>query len=217
MAFTKDEIRGLYRKRARRYDAETSLFSLAGMRLSDYRRRTVAGLALRPGDTAVDLACGTGLNFPLLQEAVGPEGRIVGVDMTDAMLEQARARVRNEGWKNVDLVQADLAEYAFPPGAGGILSTLAITLVPEFDAVIRRGAAALRPGGRLAVFDMKLPEGWPGWLVRFAAWVNRPFGVTLDVAERHPWESVRKHLREVEFREFYAGALYISIGERPPA
>jgi len=166
------------------------------------------------GDTVVDLACGTGLNFPLLQRAVGPGGRIVGVDLTDAMLDQARARASAAGWTNVDLVSSDLAAYEPPGGIAGALSTFAITLVPGYDAVIARAAAALRPGGRLAVFDFREPAGWPRWLVRFAAWANRPFGVTLDLADRHPWESVARHLEEVRIRELYFGALYLAVGRR---
>lgn len=50
---------------------------------------------------------------------------------------------------------------------------------------------------------------------RLAVWLNRPFGVTLDYAERHPWVSVRRHLREVQFQELYFGAAYLSIGEAP--
>jgi demethylmenaquinone methyltransferase/2-methoxy-6-polyprenyl-1,4-benzoquinol methylase len=52
------------------------------------RKRAVRALNLQRGDTVVDIGCGTGLNFPLLQGAIGPEGTIVGVDLTDAMLSQ---------------------------------------------------------------------------------------------------------------------------------
>jgi len=210
----REALRALYRRRAGRYDLSLWWFALAGFRLDRYRRLTVAALGLRPGDTVVELACGTGLNFPLLEQAVGPNGRIVGVDLTDRMLEQARARASAAGWKNVELVQSDLAAYEPPAGLAGALSTFAITLVPEYDAVIARVAASLRPGGRLAIFDFKEPTAWPRWLVRFAAWANRPFGVTLDLAERHPWESVERHLGEIEHRELYFGALYLSVGER---
>ena len=74
---------------------------------------------------------------------------------------------------------------------------------------------ALRAGGRLAVLDMKEPESWPSWLVRFAAWLNKPFGVSLQIADRHPWEAVREYLTEVEFREYYFGVLYLCVGEKP--
>lgn len=213
MALTKQQTRELYRKRARSYDSSIWIYRLAGMRIDHYRRETVNALSLKQGDTVIDLACGTGLNFPFLYDAVGQEGKIIGVDLTDSMLEQAEVRVRENGWRNVELVQADLAQYTFPISASGILSTLAITLVPEYDDVIRRGSAALLPGGRFAVFDIKEPDRWPQWLIRFAAWLNKPYGVSLELAARHPWESIRQVLNEVHYREYYAGVLYISVGE----
>ena len=217
MAFNKTEIFNLYRRRAPRYDLAVQLYRLAGFHIEQYRRETVESLALRPGDTVVELGCGTGLNFPLIQQAIGPEGRLIGVDLTDAMLAQAQKRVREAGWQNVELVQVDLADFRFPQNVAGILSTLAITLVPEYDAVIHRGAQALGPGGRLAVMDLKRPEHWPEWLVRFAAWLNRPFGVSIELAERHPWESIQRYLTLVLFKEYYAGALYLAVGEATPS
>ena len=170
-------------------------------------------LLLRAGDTVIDLACGTGLNFPLLEDAVGQDGTIIGVDLTDAMIDQARERVEAANWNNIELVQADLAQYNFPSGISGVLSTLAITLVPEYDEVIRKAAEALEPGGRMAILDLKKPMHWPEAMVRFAAWLNKPYGVSLELADRHPWESVGRYLSEVLFREYYFGCLYLSVGE----
>jgi ubiquinone/menaquinone biosynthesis C-methylase UbiE len=215
MALDKSATRDLYRRRARRYDLAVQVFGLLGLRIDRHRRDTIASLRLRPGDSAVELGCGTGLNFPYVEEAIGPTGKLIGVDLTDSMLDVARWRVAREGWSNVELVQADVAEWEVPQGVRGIYSTLALTLVPEFDGVIERASHRLAPGGRLAVFDMKEPAGWPHWLVRFVAWLNKPFGVSLELADRHPWESIRRHLEEVQFGEYYGGALYLSVGERP--
>lgn len=217
MTLNKVETRNLYRKRAQRYDLAMWIYRLAGFRIDQYRRDTVAALALRPGDTVVELGCGTGLNFPLIERAIGPKGRLIGVDLTDAMLAQAQKRVRTAGWQNVELVQIDLAHFQFPANVAGILSTLAITLVPEYDEIIRRGAMALRPGGRLAVMDMKRPDHWPDWLVRFAAWLNKPYGVSMELQDRHPWESIDRYLATVLFKEYYAGVLYLAAGEKKPA
>jgi SAM-dependent methyltransferase len=102
----------------------------------------------------------------LLLDAVGERGRVIGVDLSAAMLEQARMRVERRGWRNVDLVCVDLADYRIASDVNGILSTLAITLTPAYDEAIRRGALALAPGGRLAVLgtsDLRtLPLGRPG-------------------------------------------------------
>jgi ubiquinone/menaquinone biosynthesis C-methylase UbiE len=56
---------------------------------------------LKAGDTVVDIACGTGANFSFLQEKIGSNGRIVGVDFTDAMLTKAQERVTENHWRNV--------------------------------------------------------------------------------------------------------------------
>ncbi|HSB71782.1 MAG TPA: methyltransferase domain-containing protein [Candidatus Methylomirabilis sp.] len=214
MTLNKQAMRTLYRRRAARYDLAVRIYPFFGFRMERYRRLAVDALRLRPGDTVIELGCGTGLNFPLLRHAVGAEGRVIGVDLTDAMLDQARNRVRRSDWQNVDLVQADASTYDFPAGVAGVFSTFAITLVPEYDEVIRAASHALKQGGRLAVFDFKQPGHWPESLVRFATWLNKPFGVSLDLAERHPWESIGRYLTPVHFQEFYRGALYLAVGER---
>lgn len=211
----KDYLRDLYRRRARRYDLSANLYYLVGFREHAYRKRAVDALALRREGTVVELGCGTGLNFALLHEKVGPKGRIIGVDLTDAMLARARQRVDRAGWRNVELVQSDAASFSFPLGANGVLSTFALTLVPEYDDVIRKAASGLSPGGRMVVLDLKRPEGWPEWLVRLGVWLTRPFGVTLEMAERHPWESMARHLTGARMQELYGGFAYLSVGEAP--
>ncbi len=78
----------------------------------------------------VEIACGTGLNFSLYHEAIEPTGRIIGIDLTDAMLEQARKRVADNGWSNVELVHSDALQYTFPPDVDAIISTNALSLIP---------------------------------------------------------------------------------------
>jgi demethylmenaquinone methyltransferase/2-methoxy-6-polyprenyl-1,4-benzoquinol methylase len=209
----RDEVVELYRRRAPRYDLTSHLYWLIGYPVDRYRREGVDALRLRPGDTVVELGCGTGHNLPLLLEAVGPEGRVIGVDLTDAMLAQARMRVERAGWHNVELVHSDAAAFAWPAPVEGVLSTYALPFVPEFDDVIRRAAAALGPGKRMVVVDFKAPEGWPRWVIQTLVVLVRPFGVTLGLAERHPWESMRRHFTSVEVREHYLGTSYVAIGE----
>jgi demethylmenaquinone methyltransferase/2-methoxy-6-polyprenyl-1,4-benzoquinol methylase len=210
----KKETRDLYRRRAGHYDRSLLLFRPLGIRLAYYRRATVAALSLKPGDSVVELGCGTGLNFPWVQEAIGPTGRLTAVDLTDAMLDVARERVARAGWKNVDLVQADLAEWQFPAGMSGVYSTFVMSLIPEYGLVIERASQALKKGGRLAVMDFKEPVNWPRPLRRLAVWLNKPYGVNQDVINRHPWESIRRHLTETEYKEFYFGTVYLCAGER---
>ncbi|PWT77033.1 MAG: methyltransferase type 11 [Chloroflexi bacterium] len=204
-------IIGMYRRRAQGYDA-------SGIRaLASWRQKAVTLLQVGRGDLVVDVGCGTGLNFALLQEAVGPEGRIIGVDLTDAMLDQARQRIARHGWKNVELVQSDAAHYAFPSRVDGIISTFALTFIPDTDRVIRNGCQALAPGRRWVVLDMAWPDGWPQW-VRHLLFFLPGYGITTDVVQRRPWQTVRQameqHLADVVWQQFWMGFFYLTAGRQ---
>lgn len=214
MALLKDEIVNLYRRRAKHYDFTANLYYLIGFREQAYRKKAVRKLGLRDGDTVVEIGCGSGLNFPMLQEAVGPKGKIIGVDLTDAMLYQARQKIKKNNWTNVELVQSDAAAYRFPDGIDGIISTFAITLCAEFDRVIQEGCYALKPGKRWVILDFKMPSNWLSHLAPFAVIITMPFGVTADLESRHPWESINKYLKNTSLAEFYMGFVYIATGER---
>ena len=206
----------VYRKKAKRYDVTSRLYPAPGYPQRAQRRQAVRALDLGPGDTVVDMACGTGLNFSLLEDAIGPEGRIVGVDLTDAMLDQAQSRIERNGWSNVSLVEADAAEFNFPTGVDAILSTYALTQVPECRDVIARGAAALSQGGRWVVLDLKVPESTPRWLTHLGIATVRPFASIEDWVARRPWEAIRTGMKEtlvdVSWTELFFGTAFLASG-----
>src|ERR1700751_1505214 len=111
---THDRLIATYRKKAKHYDLTSRLYPVPGYPQRGQRIRAVRALGLRRGDTVVDIACGTGLNFSLLEAAIGPEGRIVGVDLTDAMLDRAGDRIEANGWSNGSLRQGDPGGFDFP-------------------------------------------------------------------------------------------------------
>jgi demethylmenaquinone methyltransferase/2-methoxy-6-polyprenyl-1,4-benzoquinol methylase len=164
----------------------------------------------------MDMACGTGLNFPLLQKAVGPGGRIVGVDLTDAMLARARDRIKANGWSNVSLVQADAVGFDFPAGVDAILSTYALTQVPECAEVIAHGTAALAAGGRWAVLDLKVPASTPRWLAKLGTATVRPFASIDEWIMRRPWEAIRAAMQEgladFTWTELFFGTAFLAAG-----
>lgn len=217
---THERLIGTYRKKAKHYDVTSRLYPAPGYPQRAQRRRAVQALGLRAGDTVIDIACGTGLNFPLLQEAVGPGGRIVGVDLTDAMLARARDRAQANGWGNVSLVQADAAGFGFPAGVDAILSTYALTQVPGCAEVIAHGAAALSAGGRWAVLDLKLPASTPGWLARLGTATVRPFAAIDEWTTRRPWETIRtamqEELADLAWTELFFGTAFLAAGSRGP-
>lgn len=217
-ARTREHIVGVYRKRARHYDLTAYLYYLLGAREWAYRRRALQALRLHPGDTVVEIGCGTGRNFPLLQAAVGPEGRIIGVDLTDAMLARARRRVQARGWRNVSLVQADALQFQFPAGVNAILSTFALSIMPGCAEIIAHGCGALTHGGRWVVLDIKAPQDAPRWLELVELAALRPYAVTEELGRSRPWEAIRAametHLDDFSWAEIFFGFAYLAAGTR---
>lgn len=213
-ALNMNQIQEVYHKRAKNYDITANLYYAIGFREYAYRRKAVDALNLQRGDTVVEICCGTGLNFSLLHEVVGEEGRIIGVDLTDAMLNQAGRRVERHDWKNVELIHSDAVLYTFPDHVDGILSAFAITLIPEYDQIIKKGSEALKPKRRWVILDFNLPSNALAPLVPLAVAIMKPFGVSRDLAERHPWTSIRRHLGNLTMEELYGGFAYIAAGEK---
>jgi demethylmenaquinone methyltransferase/2-methoxy-6-polyprenyl-1,4-benzoquinol methylase len=213
---TRQYLIDVYRKKAKHYDITSRLYPVPGYPQRAQRLRTVQALGLRAGDTVIDMACGTGLNFPLLQKAVGPGGRIVGVDLTDAMLARAQDRIKANGWSNVSLVQADAVGFDFPARVDAILSTYALTQVPECADVIAHGTAALSAGGRWAVLDLKVPGSTPGWLAQLGAATVRPFAAIDQWIMRRPWEAIRtamqEELADFAWTELFFGTAFLAAG-----
>jgi ubiquinone/menaquinone biosynthesis C-methylase UbiE len=149
---------------------------------------------------------------------IGPDGRIVGVDLTDAMLARAQDRVGKNGWSNVSLVQADAIEFDFPTEVDAILSTYALTQVPDCAAVIAHGTAALRQGGRWVVLDLKVPAGLPRRLAQVGTAAVRPFASIDQWIARRPWEAIRLAMQE-ELDDFFwtelsFGTAFLAAGSR---
>ena len=217
---TREHLIETYRKKAKHYDVTSRLYPAPGYPQRAQRLRAVQALGLRPGDTVIDMACGTGLNFALLQQAVGPGGRIVGVDLTDAMLARAQDRIKANGWSNVSLVQSDALAFNFPAEVDAILSTYALTQVPECAEVIAHGAAALSARGRMAVLDLKVPSSTPAWLAQVGTATVRPFASIDQWLMRRPWEAIRaamqQELADFTWTELFFGTAFLAAGSAPP-
>ncbi len=127
----------------------------AGGRL---RGTAVDALRLRPGGSAIDVGTGTGLTLPFLAAAVGPEGRVVGLDRSPAMLDGARDRAPSPP---VELVEADATALPFEDASfDAAISTYGLTAIADVDGALDEMIRVVRPGGRLVVADVHFVN-WP--------------------------------------------------------
>jgi demethylmenaquinone methyltransferase/2-methoxy-6-polyprenyl-1,4-benzoquinol methylase len=180
----------------------------------DFRRTAVGEIDLSPGDRVLEIGCGTGRNFPHLSAAVGPTGRVFGVDISPRMLARARALCERHGFGNIELSECDAAEYLSPEPLDGVLFGLSYNTMPHHLAVLRHAWGLLRPGGRLVIMDSKLPAGLGGKLLRpFSIWLMKR--TMLGNPDIHPWEDVARLTDQFQMREFVFGSHYICRGVKP--
>lgn len=128
----------------------------------DFRRRMLHGrdelvqrIGLYEGEVWVDLGAGTGANLEAVADLIPRLGRVYLVDLCRPLLEQAEARVRRHGWTNVEVVEANAAEFRLPGSrpADAVTCSYSLTMMPEWFAVIDHVHAMLRPGGRFGAVD----------------------------------------------------------------
>ncbi len=199
-----------YRRRAQVYDLELAAFE-------PVRRQTVARLALSPGDTVLDLGCGTGLSLDLLVSAVGPHGRVFGLEQCEAMLDLARDRVVRHGWRNVTLVGASV-QSADLRGAG--LDRPADAAIFHFTHDILQSPTALahvarhlRAGATVAAAGLQWAPWWC-WPVNFFVWPAALHSVSSLQGLDRPWRLLADWTTGLEVEPILGGGGFLAGGFR---
>ena len=143
--------RAFYERWATVYDR---VARLPGLR--SWRAGAVDALDLSPGDTVVEMGCGTGANVPELREGVGPGGRVVGLDVTAGMLRVARRHADRTG-PSIDYLRADAAR---PPvrDVDAVLGAFVAGLFPDPAAAVDAWCDCVVPGGRVALLNFQRPD-----------------------------------------------------------
>lgn len=184
---------------------------LGRIRLAEaVRREAVDRLELRPGDIVIDVACGTGLSFPLIEERIGAQGKLIGVDLSAEMLQKAQDRVVKAGWQNVTLIESPVEEADVPVEADAVFF--------HFTHDVMRNPAALenifrhsKPGARVVSAGSKRAPWWnvPANVVMWR--ISRRYITTFEGFAR-PWSHLKRLVPNLRVRPTLFGAGYIAWG-----
>lgn len=182
-----------YRIMARAYD----LLSLPPTYLP--RALAISRLQLQSGGVVIDAGCGTGLNFPLIETRIGPQGRLIGVDISRDMLARAQRRVERHGWQNVTLIESPLEDAHIPTHADGALFSL-VHDITQSPSALENVVGHLKPGGRVAAFGSK----WaPWWLapLNILVWLLAQLFITNLDGLGQPWKRLQGLVPNLRVRD----------------
>lgn len=200
-----------YRTYAETYDREQSRNPNA----EHNRRRVVELLRLRQGHVVLDVGCGTGLNLALIEDAIGPEGRIIGIDLSPEMLARARERVASNGWQNVTLIEAPIEEAGIPGVADAALFCFTHDIL-QAPAALENVFRHLKPGARVASLGYKWAPWWTGpW--NYVIWNFTRYSVTTRENFGKPWRHLQRFVPNLSVETAFLGAIYFAWGTTPEA
>jgi SAM-dependent methyltransferase len=192
-----------YRRLAGGYDRRTAP-------TAPLRRRAIERLRLASGDTVVEVACGTGINFPLIEEHIGPSGRLIGIDLSPEMLAQARTRVDRSAWRNVTLVEASVERARLPAAPDASLFSLTHDLLQMPEGLANLFGQA-KPGAHVAAFGPK-PGSRLAFLVDpLVKAVAHPYVTTFEGLDR-PWGHLERYVPDLSARRVLLGGAYLAWG-----
>lgn len=144
------------------YTAEELTSIPAGANMGLSCGNPTATAHLKPGEVVVDLGSGGGLDIFLASNMVGPTGRAIGIDMTPAMIDRARANAASGGYTNVEFHLSTIDKIPLlDASVDCVISNCVLNLAPDKPAVFHEIARVLKPGGRLAVSDIALKHDLP--------------------------------------------------------
>ena len=184
-----------------------------------YRRLAAERLGRLPGATVVDLGCGTGLSFSYLVQAVGPEGRVIGLDASPDMLARARRRVERAGWGNVELVEGFAHRWRPDRPVDAVFACNVNQLIAA-PQVVDNALSWLKPGGRVVWAGGKRGRGLGGrlraFLVRLFVLIGQRERSASDwILHPRPWRHLEERLPGLQVEEALDGNAFVAWGDVP--
>ena len=176
-------------KAQKTYDAAADLFDAPSLGFwARYGQRTVDRLRLPPGATVLDVACGTGASALPAAEAVGPTGRVLGVDLAENLLRLAREKAERRSLRNVEFSQGDMTALGYPDGTfDAVICVFGIFFVKDMNALTAELWRMVKPGGRLAITTW----GPRMFAPMYGKWTEIVRGLRADLAtDFNPWDRI---------------------------
>lgn len=177
------------------------------------RDRAVRKLELQHGDIVLEVGCGTGCNLPYLEAAVGPSGHVLGVDLSERMLNQAQALCERRGWKNVTLTRTDALNYRASRLFDGVLFSLSYSVMQNRQRILDHAWSQLRAGGRVVIVDGKTIPGIVGCLLHPLIIAEMKTTVLGD-PDHTACADLRARTSDVHVEEELFGAYFICQGRK---
>ena len=195
----------LYRWRAWSYDWQLAPYE-------PIRRHAVARLGLKPGQTVLDIGCGTGMSLPLLRDAVGEAGQVIGVDQSPDMTAVAHDRICKEGWGNVSLICAPIAEAPLPEFVDAVLFHFTHDIL-QSDQALDRVFAALKPDAHVSATGLQWTTPmWPG--LNGLVWLSALQSITTLQHLDAPWLPLLQRGVKLDIETAVMGTIYMASGAR---
>jgi SAM-dependent methyltransferase len=178
-----------------------------------YRAAAVRRLRLGAGDVVVDVGCGTGLSFPMLCDAVGPRGLIIGIEQSPHMLSRAQQRVTDNGWQNVRLIETRAQDAKMSETADAALFYLTHDILSS-SAAVENVLGQLKPGATIAAFGGVWAK--PKWIrpenILALLWA-RGYVTTFEAFDR-PWKHLASLVPDLKVRRLMSIS-YLASGHVP--
>jgi len=190
-----------YRRRAQFYDLQLAL-------AEPIRRRAIERLGLQGGETVLDVGCGTGLSFELLEQRVGREGKIIGIEQSSDMIDQARARADRNRFENVTLITSPVEDAEIPIVADAALFHFTHDIL-RTPAAVANVIQHLKPGARVVASGLKWARAWelPTNLMVLQAAL---FSVTSLEGLAEPWSNLARWARIDDIEMVLGRGVYIA-------
>lgn len=191
-----------YRKIAQQYDSTCRL-------IHPVRNRTIERLQLGNGETVIDIASGTGLSLPILSRAVGPQGRVMAIELCPDMAAIAQHRIERHRLDNVVQIVAAMETVSIDISADALLFHYTHDVLRS-PAAIERIFCAAKAGARIAIAGFKMPTGWrsvfnPWHRYREWGYISTFEGVLA------PWDRLLPYINDFQIcEEFFIGSGYIA-------